>query len=66
MKPHYGTKGQSTKCRKGPMNREGGGAPGQSMSKKNRPVKPHMGTQRQKKAGGASKGGSPGGTAAQR
>lgn len=50
-KPHFKTAGQSTKCRKGPVNVKGGGAPGQSLSKKNRPVKPHFGTQGQKKAG---------------
>jgi hypothetical protein len=63
-KPHFSTQGQSTKARMGPKNKKQGGAPGQNTSSRNRPCKPHFGTQGQEKAGGASGGGSTGKRAA--
>ncbi len=59
MKPHFGTQGQSQKMRMGPVNIEGGGAPGQKTSSRNKPCKPQHGAQGQDKAGKVSKGGGP-------
>jgi len=58
-KPSNATQGQSTSGRRGPTNRSGGGAPGQSMSKSNRRVKPSFGTQGQRLAGSRSSGAAP-------
>jgi hypothetical protein len=58
-KPRTATQGQSTKVRTSTAhNKSEGGVQGQSMSTRNKPIKPHVGTQGQPLAGGKGSGSS--------